>query len=63
MPIPKPSEEKKDFIDRCIPIVLGDGAAETPEQAVAICNSLWEESTEYSYKGAFFNSYQGVFSK
>lgn len=32
-------------MDRCVPIVLDDGTAETPEQAVAICHSLWEQRT------------------
>lgn len=48
IPNPKPNEEKKEFIDRCIPIVIEDGTAETPEQAVAICNSMWETAKKKS---------------
>lgn len=48
MPNPKPSEDKSDFIDRCIPVVIEDGTAEIPEQAVAICNSIrrWQKNEE-----------------
>jgi hypothetical protein len=41
MPKPKKDETRKDFISRCIPIVLDDETAESQEQAVAICNSIW----------------------
>jgi HK97 family phage major capsid protein/HK97 family phage prohead protease len=33
-------------MDRCIPIVIDDGTASDPEQAVAICSSLWDEATK-----------------
>lgn len=44
MPKPKPNESQDDYVTRCIPVVLGDGIAKDQEQAVAICNSMWEES-------------------
>ena len=46
MPIPTPNkgENKQDFISRCIPIVLEDKTAKDQDQAVAICNSLWDQS-------------------
>jgi len=44
MPEPKEGEEKKEFIQRCIPIVIDDGTAEDGAQAYAICNSMWEQS-------------------
>jgi hypothetical protein len=43
MPTPKTGESHDDFISRCIPIVLDEGTASNPEQAAAICNSMWEE--------------------
>ncbi len=44
MPVPNKNEKKKDFIDRCIPIVIEDKTAKDGAQANAICNSIWDES-------------------
>jgi hypothetical protein len=44
MPIPQSGESRDEFISRCIPVVLNDGTAESQDQAVAICSSLWSES-------------------
>ena len=44
MPKPLPGQSQDDFISKCVPEVLNDGTAETPEQAVAICYSMWEEA-------------------
>jgi hypothetical protein len=41
MPKPKKGEKRKDFVSRCIPIVLKDGTAKDQDQAVAVCNSMW----------------------
>ncbi len=46
MPEPNKDETHDDFINRCIPIVIEDGAAENPEQAVAVCNGIWDKSKE-----------------
>lgn len=47
MPAPKPNEEtKKEFIDRCIPIVLDEGTAKDGKQAKAICENYWEQYKE-----------------
>lgn len=46
MPTPNEGESQKDFVARCIPIVLEDETAEDNDQAVAVCNSMWEESQE-----------------
>ncbi len=43
MPVPSKNEKEKDFIDRCIPIVMKDGTAKDNKQAYAICLSIWEE--------------------
>lgn len=45
-PVPREGEERDDFIERCIPIVLEDGTAEDQEQAAAICFSMWEERND-----------------
>lgn len=31
-------------MSRCIPIVLDDGTAESNDQAVAVCNTMWEDA-------------------
>jgi len=46
MPTPNEGESQKDFVSRCIPIVLEDGTAEDNDQAVAVCNSMWEQDQE-----------------
>ena len=46
MPTPKEGETQKDFVKRCIPIVLEDETAEDNDQAVAVCNSMWEKAQE-----------------
>lgn len=44
MPKPKPNESRDDYVARCIPIVLDEGTAEDQEQAVAVCDSMWQEA-------------------
>ena len=45
MPEPRPEQETKDeWLERCIPGVLEDEGAETQEQAIAICESMWEQA-------------------
>jgi hypothetical protein len=44
MPDPLQGENRNDFISRCIPIVIKDGTAEDSDQAVAVCNSMWEQA-------------------
>jgi ATP-dependent protease ClpP protease subunit len=43
MPTPGKDETQKDFVKRCIPIVMDDGTAENNKQAVAICNQIWRD--------------------
>lgn len=43
MPKPRSGEAHDDFIDRCIPQTIDDGTADSPEQAVAICESIWRD--------------------
>jgi ATP-dependent Clp protease, protease subunit len=44
MPTPRKGETEKDFVSRCIPIVLDDGTADDSKQATAICFSIWRQS-------------------
>lgn len=44
MPKPIAGQSQDDFISMCIPMVIDDGTASTPEQAVAICYSMWDEA-------------------
>lgn len=43
MPTPHDGESEKDFVERCIPIVLGEGTAKDGSQAAAICHSMYDE--------------------
>jgi len=43
MPTPKQGESQKDYVDRCIPIVLNEGTAKDGSQASAICHSMFAE--------------------
>lgn len=42
MPTPEPGQTKDEFMNACIPMVIDDGTAKDPDQAVAICSSIWE---------------------
>jgi hypothetical protein len=44
MPKPHKGEKKKDFISRCIPILIDEGKEQ--KQAAAICYSMWERKDE-----------------
>lgn len=48
MPTPRGDETREEFMDRCIPVVIDDGTADDPDQAVAICSSMWEQAQEES---------------
>lgn len=43
MPTPEPGETETDFMDRCVPMVMDDGSADSEDQAVAMCSSMWEQ--------------------
>lgn len=40
MPTPKKGESKSEYMNRCIPILVREG--KKPDQAVAICSSMFE---------------------
>lgn len=55
MPTPTENETQAEFVSRCIPVVLDDGTTEDPQQAAAVCYSMWRESNkgegmEHEYK-------------
>jgi len=43
MPDPKKYKDKDSFIKACIPMVLDEGTAKDNDQAVAVCNSMWDD--------------------
>jgi len=43
MPTPTDNESRDDFIARCVPMVMDDGAAEDQNQAVAMCGSMYDD--------------------
>jgi hypothetical protein len=46
MPTPRDNESERDFINRCIPIVIEDGTADNVGQAYAICASMYEQDKD-----------------
>lgn len=46
MPTPKEGESEKDFVSRCIPIVMNEGTADDNSQAAAICHSMYGKKKE-----------------
>lgn len=47
MPTPHPETETKDeFMSKCVPMVMEDGSADSQDEAVAMCASMWNEAME-----------------
>jgi len=45
MPTPNlDTETRREWINRCVPVVIRDGTTDRPDQAVAICVSMWNEA-------------------
>lgn len=42
MPMPHAGESEKDFVTRCVPIVIAEGTARDGAQAAAICHSMYQ---------------------
>lgn len=57
MPKVKSGERKKDFMSRCIPMVVNEGKEQ--DQAVAICSNIWEDS-EAESKAKFIGSIRSL---
>jgi len=47
MPTPRKGERKKEFINRCIPMLVDEGKPQN--QAIAQCHSIWDNK-EKRYK-------------
>jgi len=47
MPNPTPGESRDDFLDRCIPEVIGEGRE--PDQAVAMCIAFYEGEKDKAF--------------
>ena len=43
MPDVQPGESRRDFVSRCIPIVIREGTAADGPQGAAICNQMWRD--------------------
>lgn len=46
MPEPREGESRKEFVGRCVPVVLDEGTTDDPKQAVAICHSYFDKTTK-----------------
>jgi len=43
MPTPNEGETRDQFVKRCVPIVINDGTAKDGKQAVAVCQSMFDQ--------------------
>jgi hypothetical protein len=50
MPSPRSGEIQKDFVSRCIPIVIEEGTAKDAKQAAAICYSMWRNRKKTKFE-------------
>lgn len=50
MPKPRPNETKDNYIGRCIGVLINEGKPK--DQAVAVCNSMWDENKMSAYEKA-----------
>ena len=46
MPTPNKGESEDEFVDRCIPVIIEEGTTDDPDQAAAICHTIWKEHKE-----------------
>jgi len=59
MPTPDKGESEDDYVNRCIPIVLGEGTAKDGKQAAAICHSMYDNHRKESgARKRFPNTYK-----
>lgn len=66
MPKPKDKENKNDFIERCVDILVSEEGRK-PDQAVAICHRIWDKHSEKKLEEQtnenFFEIFKGVKDK
>jgi hypothetical protein len=55
MPKPRNGESEKDFVARCIPIVMREGTAKDNKQASAICFSMYQNKDKKSMDALKFS--------
>ncbi len=55
MPTVKDGESEKDFVERCIPMVISEGTAKDGEQGAAICHSMFKKHMEKKSVDASFS--------
>lgn len=53
MPNPSPNETKKEFMDRCIPILMKEPETKNVGQACAICYSYWDKAQKQVSESIF----------
>lgn len=58
MPTPRRNEKRGDYVSRCIPIVIDEGTAKDPQQAAAICHSMFGEAKKADEEGIFINRFE-----
>lgn len=51
MPMPEEGESQKDFVSRCIPMVINEGAAKDSKQAAAMCFSMYKKKKKKKMNG------------
>jgi hypothetical protein len=54
MPTPNKDESEKDYVKRCIPIVLAEGTAKDGSQASVICHSMYKQHKENENEKTLF---------
>jgi len=60
MPKPKEGESRKDFVGRCVPIVMDEGTAKDNKQAVAVCNSMYEKKESKKEQSGHLSKVRGI---
>jgi hypothetical protein len=50
MPSVNPQESREAFLQRCVPVLVREGKSQ--EQAVAICNSMYDQARDSNKKGS-----------
>jgi len=50
MPKPSDGENRKDFVSRCISMVMHEGKTKDVNQAAAICYNMWKQNDKQSSK-------------
>jgi len=49
MPKPRAKESEKDFVARCIPVIIAEGTAKDGSQGAAICHSMYKAAKKNAF--------------